>query len=36
VQWLWIGAWVIIGGVVVATWPDKKISKVISNSARPK
>ena len=36
VQWLWIGAWVIIGGVVVATWPDKKTSKVVSKSARPK
>ncbi len=34
VQWLWIGAWVIIGGVVVASWPEKKISKAVSNSAR--
>jgi cytochrome c-type biogenesis protein CcmF len=24
VQWLWIGAWVIIAGVVVSTLPDKK------------
>jgi cytochrome c-type biogenesis protein CcmF len=24
VKWLWIGAWVFIFGVVVATWRDKK------------
>jgi cytochrome c-type biogenesis protein CcmF len=25
VKWMWIGAWVFIFGVVLATWPDKKI-----------
>jgi cytochrome c-type biogenesis protein CcmF len=24
VKWLWIGAWVIIAGVVVASFPDDK------------
>lgn len=27
VQWLWIGGWVIIVGVVIATLPDKKPAK---------
>ena len=32
VKWLWIGAWVFIIGVVVATWPDKKTKPVSSKS----
>ena len=36
VKWLWIGAWVIIFGVVVATWPEKKSSMAVSKNARPK
>ena len=32
VKWLWIGAWVFILGVVVATWPDKKTKPVPANT----
>ncbi len=32
VQWLWIGAWVIIAGVVVASLPDRKSVKVGSKT----
>ena len=34
VKWLWIGAWVFIAGVIVATWPENKKLSAGTGSGR--